>query len=545
MTSNGRRSIEKRRRDNINCPTDLIPALSKGMPALLLGAPVTAPEEFVLEIARAVQPSAAFTDHGVTGLRTAHHGKRLVASVHPITRETNVYPTIENLSSGKHLARLAASTAERIRDDRSLFPEDVTEVVPLSPVTLFGAHHKRGKARSRPAEYLSYVRFERHVDGLAVYGPGSTALIGVGSDGTIRAFAHRWRPALGRVGTVSPHSRTAVRDAILDQLAPSAAVNNICVDRVTVGYFHADGDLLQPVFRFEATVSSPDSKVVANRHLFGYVSIGAAPEPLPVLGVPRGNDPVEPSRGKRPARARAPRATVRAADPTVGRYVVRDDSPDWVSSANNFMSNLQAAQAWFGGIEFTDSQYYWAEPFEFLSDKNAFVNSVQVALNEVHGNWWRFSTRDNHDDIVDLTSIPAGGYGTSSGGSLAYWILHSCEVIPTQTDESTSFDVWWNIFDGLHAAVGYRTEMWIDDGVTGPFGFAIGLGAPVVSTWITKVVGDSSYNPDATYTDSNRNITEPMGRPSAVAVHGHGDDTVADVDPLPAATSLSEWWISN
>jgi hypothetical protein len=118
-------------------------------------------------------------------------------------------------------------------------------------------------------------------------------------------------------------------------------------------------------------------------------------------------------------------------------------------------------------------------------------------------------------------------------------------VIPTQTDESGSFNVWWNIFDGLHAVVGYRTEMWIADGVTGPFGFAIGLGAPIVSTWINEVVTDSAYNPDATYTDDNRNITEPMGRPSAVAVCGHSDDTAADVAPIPAATCLTEWWIGN
>lgn len=67
--------------------------------------------------------------------------------------------------------------------------------------------------------------------------------------------------------------------------------------------------------------------------------------------------------------------------------MVRDDSPDWVSSANDFMASLELAQALFGGIQFTDSQYYWAEPWEFLADKNAFVNDVQIALDEVHGNW--------------------------------------------------------------------------------------------------------------------------------------------------------------
>jgi hypothetical protein len=141
----------------------------------------------------------------------------------------------------------------------------------------------------------------------------------------------------------------------------------------------------------------------------------------------------------------------------VGRYVVRNDAQGWVDSANGFWSSLMLANFFGASIPFTDSQYYWAEPFEFLEDKESFVNDVNIALNEVHGNWGLFLTRDNHDDLLQLSDIPAGGYGRA----LAYWILHSCEVIPTATDEATSFDVWWNIFQGMHAAVGYRTEMWI------------------------------------------------------------------------------------
>ena len=174
------------------------------------------------------------------------------------------------------------------------------------------------------------------------------------------------------------------------------------------------------------------------------------------------------------------------------------------------------------------------------------MNSVNIALTEVHGNWGLFSTRDNHDDLVFLNTIPAGGYGGRDGGSLAFWILHSCEVIPTQTDESTSFNVWWNIFNGLHAAVGYRTEMWINDGVTSPFGFAIGLGAPVVSAWLNAVASDDSYGAnDATYFDTNRQINEPMGCASAIAVCGHGDDTARDVGPIGKAACLTEWWFQN
>src|SRR5262249_4446515 len=130
-------------------------------------------------------------------------------------------------------------------------------------------------------------------------------------------------------------------------------------------------------------------------------------------------------------------------DPTVGRYIVRNDSDEWVTSANEFLDGLESAQDDGGAIPFSDSQYYWAYPVEFLASKNSYVNSVNIALNEVHGNWGWFSTRDNKDDGVQLQTID--GYGGHAGGSLAFWIIHSCEVIPTATDEPTSFNVWWNI----------------------------------------------------------------------------------------------------
>ncbi len=524
-----------------------IPDIGEPLPVVGLGPPVVAPEALMQEFARTVARGAELTRHGKSGLRAAFDGHRLVASVHPATGESRVYPALEQLRPGERLAQRAAETAGRIRRDRELFPEDLSEVVALAPMTLFGSRHSKGGATTPPAEYLSFVRFERQLDRLPVFGPGSASMIGVAADGSVHAFSHRWRQAIAPAEKMTAKPREEIGRAIVRQLAPSAKANHVRVDRVTVGYYDSGRDVLQPVYRFEATVTSPDARRVANRHLLGYVSIGEPPEPLPVLGVQRGRSPKEPpARGRRARTSGRPAAGDPAAgDPTVGRYVVRDDSPDWVSSANDFMASLEAAQALFGVAQFTDSQYYWAEPWEFLSDKDAFVNDVQIALNEVHGNWGIFSTRDNHDDIVQLSSVPAGGYGQGGGGALAYWILHSCEVIPTQADESTSFDVWWNLFDGLHAAVGYRTEMWIADGVTGPFGLAIGLGAPVISAWICEVAGNSAYNPDASYHDGNRDITEPMGRPSAIAVCGHGDDTAADVAPLPAATCLTEWWIGN
>src|SRR5207245_6146138 len=69
-------------------------------------------------------------------------------------------------------------------------------------------------------------------------------------------------------------------------------------------------------------------------------------------------------------------------DPSVGRYVVRNDDWGWVDSANRFYNGLQDS-GWGGWLSFP--QYYWAYPFETGSSKDYYANSVNVAELEIHG----------------------------------------------------------------------------------------------------------------------------------------------------------------
>ena len=478
---------------------------------------------------------------GQAGAQAAHDGKRLVAFVNPVTGESSVFPLLGSLKPGLRLKEAARRGASRMADDASLFPKDGTRIVPLEPVTLMGVRHQRDGERTGPAsEYLAYVRLQREVHGNPVFGPGTRAMATFAEDGAMHGLSHRWRDAHPIALKLPARPRRDIASAIRAQLAASAATTRVTVDTVKLAYYDGGGRFSQPVYQFTATLAFRNRDLrAADRRVTGYVPLSEELEPLPVIGGQKGPTPSEPRRGSEHGRDRR---SVPPGDPTVGRYVVRNDAQGWVDSANGFYANLQLANVFGSPIPFTNAQYYWAEPFEFLSDKDSFVNDVNIALNEVHGNWGLFSTRDNHDDLVSLSSIPAGGYGRA----LAYWILHSCEVIPTATDETTSFDVWWNIFQGMHAAVGYRTEMWIDDGVTSPFGLFMGLGAPVISAWFQSIASNDLYGAnDQTYFDGNRQITEPMGRASAIAVCGHDDDTANDIGSLGPASCLTEWWFNN
>ena len=530
-------------------PSRQIPAVTKAMPLLELGQPVRASTDLIERLSRTGSPNAKVKE--MKGALALYDGKRLVAFVDAKTGESRVFPTLEGLKPGTGLAKRASAVAAQYARDKSLFPEDATRPVALAPTTLMAAQRPRKGRRTPGKEYLAYVRIQRQVEGAPVWGEGTRAALAVAGDNAVHAFSHRWRPAQRATTMVEPHPRAQIAEAILAQLKRVPASSNVRVDRVTVGYYDGGGKFLQPVYRFEATVIPPplenERRRPANQHVFGYVSVGDPPESLPVLGARVGKPPVEPPPQKTKAAKGAARKKNPASpgDPSVGRYVVRNDNSGWVTSANEFFGGLQLASTLFGsGITFTNKQYYWAEPRLFTTEKNSFINSVQVGLNEVHGNWWLFSTRDNSHDLVSLSDIPSSGYGSGSG-TLKYWIIHSCEVIPTQTDEATSFDVWWDIFNGLRAVVGYRTEMWINDHVTGKFGLYIGLGAAFVPAWLNDIASDDSYDDGATYFDDNRGITEPMGRSSAVVVCGHTDDIVSQVGSLGRATCLTEWWFNN
>jgi hypothetical protein len=532
---------ERNRAADIVLSQKQIPEVDAPMPAMELGTGVAAPGRLLDGIVRAGAPGATIEAFGQAGAQAAHHGKRLVAFVNPATGESSVFPLLESLKPGRNLKETARHAAIGLANDPSLFPRDSTRVVPLEPVTLVGARHQRDAGRTEEAaEHLAYVRFQREVNGHPIAGPGTRAMAAFDAAGTVHGLSHRWRGAHPVALKLPARSPKDIADAIRAQLAPATETAHVTVDAVKLAYYDGGSRFLQPVYQFAATLSFRNRELrAANRRVTGYVPLSEELEPLPVIGGPKGPTPGEPRHGSGHANERR---TVPPGDPTVGRYVVRNDAQGWVDSANGFYANLMLANFFGSPIPFTNAQYYWAEPFEFLSDKDSFVNDVNIALTEVHGNWGLFSTRDNHDDLVFLSDVPAGGYGRA----LAYWILHSCEVIPTATDETTSFDVWWNIFQGMHAAVGYRTEMWINDGVTSPFGLFMGLGAPVISAWFNAIASNPLYGAgDATYLDGNRGIDEPMGRASAIAVCGHGDDTANDIGSLGPASCLTEWWFNN
>jgi hypothetical protein len=461
--------------------------------------------------------------------------------VNETTGETKIFPTLGNLTPADYIDTGLAF--EYLRNEQ-IFPRDDTNFTVTNGSSLLASTYKNGTEPTPPKAYLSHAWVRRNItvggQNYPVCGPGGKASFGFAADGSVRSLSHLWKPATLTGHPVRSILKDSVYHNILRQLESTCDNGLIRVQTVEVCFYDSGAKFLQPVYRFGATIG-PDAANSTNTTtagILGFIPLGKfALEPIPDLNN-REPRPAPASFSPFPASSQSILSQERQFHPQikVGRYIDRNDPSvnagytQWYDNSWDFIDALWASQTSTVGVnkvDFIDSQYLWAYPNQFISDKESYVDSVHIADTEVHGNWHEFWTLYNIGDIVYLSDIPAGGYGGGAGGSLAYWILHSCEVIPTLVDYSApssdeAWAVWWNIFNGLHAVVGYRTEMWIADGVMGSFGSTIGLGAAVVSSWLNIVYEDTAaYVPVVLDNENPNGINEPYGRAAAVAVCGH------------------------
>jgi hypothetical protein len=545
---------------NITFDIALIPAIQVSLPAFTLGSVVKLPPAFLNETLQSVSPGSNFTNFQNSNGLIAHSGERVIGVVDPDTGEVTFYPNYEALEP------IIGPTGENngtYLNNSAIFPQDDTIVNALPGLTLYSALHVKNGSGPEPVPWIYHIATQRLVTventAFPVLGPGSTAILGFGAKGNLVSFNYLWHPAKQST-KVSPLSVEGIYASITAQLQSAAALGPLNVTSVDISYYDSGSKFIQPVYAFTAT-RPKSGNVTEDVTISGYVPVGkTALEPLPDLTTPpKSIPPTVPSPSQNSPRKRSFISRIfsnlykRGPTVTVGRYVIRDSEAEWVTSANNFWSNLGSST-----VNFINAQYYWAYPWLYTTYKEQFVDSVNVALTEAHGNWHRFRTSPTGDRVYinddPALDIPATGYGPGAGGHLAYWVIHSCEVIPSETDYPgqpyRSFDYWWSIFNGLHAVMGYRTEMYINDGVTTPFAKAISRGVAVVPAWMSAVLNDKAWYSSSskytqTYLDGNRGIKEPFGRASTIAVCGHTNDVVWNLENLGRPERLCEWWYNN
>ncbi len=523
-------------------------------------------------------------DHKLQGvgpnIQGAVDNDRLVGVVDTTKGHVDVFPSLEKhapqaASDGKTippLPKAAADAAEKAAADvlaQGVFGTDATKPALQKMLTLNTAQFNKpsgaGAATMNPAKsgpLLASFPVRRMVGNLPVLGgEGSRGVITVGAGGKIHGFSKHWQTAGSFDQVTETRTQGQIADLIKEQLAPIASKGDVVVTDVHLGYYDGDAGYIQPVYQFLGKVTmtpQPGTKASTDDDFIaGYIPIGTTLEPIPSLldkidkppAVPQGaptNLPLSDLRPTEPPTqiaaagangSSSPAAEVPEGDPTVGRYVVRNDYSGWVNSANGFWNGIQAS-GWGGW--FTNSQYYWAYQFEFQGSKNSYINAVNVAEIEVHGDWFIWSTYSNCCDLVTVDSIPYPGLGGAANGVCAYFIIHSCEVVPSAADTASWPDKWWHVFGGLRSVLGYRTIMFIDDGVMYPFGKHMGWGSNLVSSWLNDVVASPYYCCGSGTT--MHGVWKPYGRPSTISVCGYEGSSVYSYGSVGRAGCLQNYW---
>ncbi|KAH7396074.1 hypothetical protein BKA64DRAFT_675251 [Cadophora sp. MPI-SDFR-AT-0126] len=528
----------------INFPDFTIPSLSSALPIFALGPKQNLPARVVGEIVNGAgnlcEPKC--DENGCS----YHKDGRLAVFTDKGTGETSIFPHVEALyPSAKDIP---LDQMEKYLKDKRIFPLDDTRIQALKGATLAGNKNQSGTVTT-PGNYLTDIWINRTIvykDGEApICGPGTKAFFSFGADGKVKAVSHRWRPARQhKESSFNPVSLSSVHDSILHQLT-AANVTNATVGHVDLCYYDSGNAFIQPALRWTAVVPVQDGATPEN--IVGYIAAALQPPEL-VPNITIASDLTLTSSPNNNSIPTGAEPSKRQRSVKVGLYPMKNDgnSQIYEDDVHYFYNALAKSKL----AAFSRSQDYWGKTFEYVSNKEQFVNSVNVALTRGHGSEHTFYTDslDPSSGAVTLDSIPSSGFGPGAGGSLAYWIISTCDTVSTSADYSAAnfhlaYDPWWHVFNGLHAVVGFRSEKWTSDGVTLPFAQKLAVGGGFVWSWLNTVNQDSHYNPNSKY-GTNSQTGQPIwyGRPSAVVVCGHTDDTVLQMDNLGRPSCLQQWW---
>ncbi len=535
-------------------------------------APTSAPLAFLNEKLAAVKLPAmkleqkTYVVRGVTGL-TAQD--RVRAYIDPLSGDTHFIPNLADLV--KAAAPRVPISAARIQTvaraaltDVRFIPKDVTETqfgdgIPVMGGATTLAPSGAAPTRTEPKVVFTITPAIRYASGFRVYGIGSRAVVSVANSGAIIGALRRWRTA--SLGDRIQTSITAdeVRANITRQLSPyvKQAGTHATVDKIEVAYYDDNANYLQPVDYFEATLE-PGNKEISNIKIAGYVPLGKVLEPIPDLAAaPSGPLPgvTKPSLPGQPVGAIGSPAT--PGDITLGEFVNQDwpTSSAYLDMANNFYSGLAS-----GSQPVSRTLWWTAYAWQVVGPQSKnFMNAVNVAYTEPHGDWLENSTLSNCCDIWHVPDIGTGGnpgFGAAAGGVLATWVIMSCEVIPSFYDRQneiggsgngyTAFDAWWPVFQGLHNVIGFRTIMFYpDDALNYGFGSDAAKGGDVNAAWFQEVAAYDGN--DGTYA-SQHLIGNPQvhyDRPSTMVDGRDLGQSVFSVGAQSASGTLWNFWVGN
>lgn len=438
----------------------------------------------------------------------------------------------------------SATVAQRYSTDFikqfGLFPDDVSQWA-LGETFAWSrlSGDPKGGTQGGSAPIRGF-RYQRMLDGLPVYGKNSIIGTTVDSHGLIgllfnvRPVAMLQTPVLAK----TPDQMDGEYQMKLNNLLAQTPGKVNLVSK-TPCYLDQGVRFVQPAYRYRieitdtmggvqgeelfipSAVNAPET--IFNEHFAGFDPIIARKSP-------------------------APTALPATTNVRLGEYVVRQDADQDIclSIANDYYNNARANAA-LTGFAVTRTQYYWDVQWLWMAalgigdNSRWYPGAVDFAVVIAHGQPWGFSSLSNYGEWVDLHNMDH--YGQASGTTnpshdyTSYMLFTACSMMPAPGDpyggyytSGGPFDVYWNIFWGMHGMYGFRTTAGKNscDTAFSQFGGLGALHVPLTSAWMNVTSGlDHSNN---------------WNYGTAVLPSGREADTMFDTQALAPASSLTMWW---
>lgn len=168
-----------------------------------------------------------------------------------------------------------------------------------------------------------------------------------------------------------------------------------------------------------------------------------------------------------------------------GGYVYNKGESRFVNNVYNFIKH------------FNYEQYFWCEADLFTTNDHLYVDNMDFAYYSGHGN------------NFFLGMGPGTSGGNVSIGSATKWgnwdlefiVFQSCKVVPAPIDRSDWYQRWIgsnDTFQGLHQAIGYRTNSNSGNGISNNYGGRIRSNQRCWQAWFAAV-DDERYWSGGTY----------------------------------------------
>lgn len=528
-----------------------VPIVHENLPIYRLSR--TAAPTALVQSVLAASKAAPLAMKGTQLVAQNAHGA-LSAYVDGVRGDAEVFPDFNTTSATSTTLPKASleRTAGQVFSRADMIPKDATTTKLGSETPVFGAGHGRTGStapatKGAPKHLFTYVNAVRYAHGLPVVGKGSQASVAVADDGSIRGLVRRWQAATV-VGTVAPTTTAAqVVASIETQLKPfQNAHTAIIVNRVTPAYYDGGANYLQPVYTFLATIHSGK---VSDDHVVGYVGVGKLVEAIPVIGAAHGAAPT----GRGTPGGNNAIENANGTSIQLGEYA--NDDGSMLDMADAYNNGYTANSPWWAPA-ISRTQWYWAAPWDYVGYSNQFANAVDIAYTNPHGDWWENTTNSNDAGFFYINQIGTGGnpgYGAAAGGILSTWVIDSCEVIPsaydlavTTGDGNNAFTPWFPVFQGLHRALGFRTEMLLgQDSMNWQIAYDQSQGADAVSAFFNDVGAVDFNGIYGTYYDYHLGWNVDYDRVSVMIDDRNNGESIYGTAPQSAAYQLDNYWMGD